>query len=63
MEDRKFKPGATPYVHRGPYQGRGRGGAPGGPRGNYQSQRGAYAPRGRGGPGGTPRGRGSSIAT
>lgn len=64
VEERKFRPGATPYIPRG----RGRGGpGQGVPRGGYQG-RGGYAPRGDrggrgGGPGGAPRGRGSSIAT
>ncbi len=61
LEERKFRPGATPYIPRG----RGRGGpGQGTPRGGYQG-RGGYAPRGGrgGGPGGAPRGRGSSVAT
>lgn len=55
VEERKFRPGSTPYIPRGQYQG-GRGGPRGGgnqgaPRGNFQG--------GRGGPGqGAPRGRG-----
>ncbi|KAI5370396.1 Putative Ras GTPase-activating protein-binding protein [Septoria linicola] len=56
VEERKFRPGSTPYIPRGQYQG-GRGGSRGGanqgaPRGNFQGGRGGQgqgAPRGRGG--------------
>ena len=60
VEERRVRPGSTPYVPRGNYQG-GRGGRGGGmqgaPRGNFQSNRGGFTPRGRGGaPGGRGRG-------
>ncbi|KAK4996183.1 hypothetical protein LTR66_004156 [Elasticomyces elasticus] len=57
VEERRFKPGAYPYVNRGgmrggrggPGQGQGRGGFP--PRGGFNPRgRGGAAPRGRGGP-------------
>ncbi|KAK4507411.1 hypothetical protein PRZ48_001146 [Zasmidium cellare] len=54
VEERRIRPGSTPYVPRGQYQG-GRGGGRGGaggqgaPRGNFQGGRGGNAPqRGRG---------------
>ncbi|KAI7285156.1 hypothetical protein KC345_g1881 [Hortaea werneckii] len=63
VEERRVRPGSTPYVPRGQFQGGrgGRGGMQGAPRGGFQG-RGGYAPRGgRGGPaGGAPRGRGGA---
>ncbi|KXL41702.1 hypothetical protein M433DRAFT_33458, partial [Acidomyces richmondensis BFW] len=52
VEERRVRPGSTPYVPRGNYQGgRGNrgGGMQGAPRGNFQSNRSGFTPRGRGG--------------
>lgn len=54
VEERRVRPGSTPYVQRGQFQG-GRGGSRGGagqgaPRGNFQGNRG----NARGGRGGVP---------
>ena len=66
VEERRVRPGSTPYVPRGGFQGQrgGRGGMQGQPRGGFQGGRGGFAPRGRGGPGGAgaPRGRGGAQA-
>lgn len=66
VEERRVRPGSTPYVPRGQYQG-GRGGR-GGPaqgqgRGNYQGGRGSFnGPRGGRG-GAAPRGGATSQHT
>lgn len=52
VEERRMRPGSTPYIPRGQWQGNrgGRGGAggQGAPRGNFQANRGNATPRGRG---------------
>lgn len=59
VEERRIRPGSTPYVPRGQFQGgRGRGGMQGPPRGGFQGRGSFGGPRGgRGGaPTGAPRG-------
>lgn len=66
VEERRIRPGSTPYIPRGQYQGGrgGRGGAGGqSQRGQYQGgNRGGAAPGGRGGRGGARGGRGGAQA-
>ncbi|KAK5136238.1 hypothetical protein LTR08_003845 [Meristemomyces frigidus] len=58
VEERRIRPGSTPYVPRGSFQGRGRGGMQGPPRGGFQG-RGSFGNGPRGARGGAPAPRGT----